>query len=286
MYEIIAIVSNLGALSAIGFIYVAYIKNLNSISQLKDSQLKVAEQNIKLWKDKALELERKSPEFIEIQLSERIKIREEEISRLAQDSETHEEKIEKKNKEIIAIKESLDKTYEYRKSFSVWDRDASDFIEVPHSELEQNAIGSVCVDTASLMICDPFYPISPPHFDEDFKVQKNMYQVIESGEYFCTDHDDVSYNMELLGLDEDLSLDQMIEKGILKKVEYSGDIPAIKSSYIKGELQDREYKKYRHLSFLNGQLGAGIAVSLNGDGVYPVSVETYKGELQRIIIDV
>ena len=68
MYEIIATITNLTALTVIGFIYVAYIKNLRSVNQLKDAQLKVAEQNVKLWKDRALELERRTPEFIEKQL--------------------------------------------------------------------------------------------------------------------------------------------------------------------------------------------------------------------------
>lgn len=68
MYEIIATIANLSALTVIGFIYLAYIKNLRSINQLKESQLKLSEQNVKLWKDKALELERKPPEFIEKQL--------------------------------------------------------------------------------------------------------------------------------------------------------------------------------------------------------------------------
>lgn len=159
MLEIITIIANLGALTIIGFIYAAYIKNLRTINNLKDTQLKVAEQNVKLWKDKAIELERKSPEFIEKQLSERIKIREDEIERLAQDSDNHVEKIALKNTEIEKLTESFNKAQQYRKSISVWDRDAKDFIDIPHSELEQKVIGSLCVDSASLMICDPFYLI-------------------------------------------------------------------------------------------------------------------------------
>lgn len=287
MYELIAIISNLSALTVIGLIYIAYIKNLRSVSQLKETQLKVAEQNVKLWKDRALELERMSPQFIEKQLSERIKIREEEMSRLAQDSETHTEEITNRNKEIAALKESIEKAYQYRKSISVWDRDISEFIEVPDSELERNTIGSFCVDTATLMICDPYYINKRSDFmEEKYPIQKNMYQVVESGEVFCTSLEQLSYDMELLGLDEDLTMEQMLETGILKQLEYSGELPAINSTYIKGNLQTSEYRKVRHLSFLNGRVGAGIEVHLGGDGVYPVSLETYKGELQRIIIDV
>jgi hypothetical protein len=287
--EIITIIANLGALTIIGFIYAAYIKNLRTINNLKDTQLKVAEQNVKLWKDKAIELERKSPEFIEKQLSARIKIREDEIERLAQDSDNHVEKIALKNTEIEKLTESFNKAQQYRKSISVWDRDAKDFIDIPHSELEQKVIGSLCVDSASLMICDPFYLIMTEEQEkEEFPTQKTKYKVVETGEVFCTDSEDHHYDMELLGLDEELTKDQMLSMGLLEEIEYSGDLPAINSTYIKGNYSDPEsgYRPTRHFSFLNGRVGAGISISLGGDGVYPVSVESYKGTLQRIIIDI
>ncbi|BEE16115.1 hypothetical protein VAWG006_03680 [Aeromonas enteropelogenes] len=54
VYEIVAAVANLSALTVIGFIYIAYIKNLRSVTKLKDEQLKIAEQNIAKWKEKCL----------------------------------------------------------------------------------------------------------------------------------------------------------------------------------------------------------------------------------------
>jgi hypothetical protein len=289
VFEIIATVANLGALTVIGFIYAAYVKNLRTMNSLKETQLKVAEQNVKLWKDKAIELERKSPEFIEKQLNERIKIREEEIERLAIDSDNHVEKISLKNDEIEKLNEAVNKAHQYRKSISVWDRDERDFIEIPHSELEQKPIGSLCVDSASLMICDPFYlKMRDEQEKEDFKTQTKKYKVVETGEFFCTDLSNDYTDMELLGLDEELTPEQMLAMGLIEEVEYSGDLPAIESTYIKGGFIDPErvYRQVRHYSFLNGRVGAGISISLGGDGVYPVSVESYKGELQRIIIDI
>lgn len=287
MYEIIATITNLTALTVIGFIYVAYIKNLRSVNQLKDAQLKVAEQNVKLWKDRALELERRTPEFIEKQLSERIRIREEEITRLAQDTEMHSEQIDLKNKEISALKESIDKASQYRKSITVWDTEQSDFIEISETDLEQRCIGSLHVDTASLMICDPWYTKIKQEFEEEeFKAQAKKYRVIDTGEFFCSDTEDDSYTPELLGLEEDLTIKQMLTMGIIEQVDYDMNLPAIESSYIKGEMLDPEYKTIRHLSFLNGRLGAGITVSLGADGTYPVYVEYYKEEMQRIIISV
>ena len=289
MYEIIATVANLSALTVIGFIYFAYVKNLRSINKLNDTQQKIAEQNIKLWKDKALELERRTPEFIEKQLSERIKIREDEITRLAKDTEEHAEKIELKNREIDVLKESLDKTYEYRKSTTIWDSDEKDFVDVPYSELEQKFIGTICVDTARLMICDPWYIKMNSELEKEAElttIQNSMYKVVETGELFCTSLDDDNYDLELLGIDEDLTPKDLLSMGRFENIEYNGDLPAIKSSYIKGDLMDADFKAIQHLSFINGRLGAGISISLGGDGNYPVSIEFYKGSMQRIIIDV
>lgn len=285
MYEMIAAATNLTALAVIGFIYAAYIKNLRSVNQLKDSQLKISEQNLKLWKDKALDLERRAPEFIEKQLSERIKIREEEIFRLAEDSASHVEKIDLKNREIRSLRDSIEKATEFRKSITVWDSEESDFIEVSDSDLEQRHIGSVCVDTASLMICDPWYPKMTSEIEkEEFQKQGYMYKVISSGEYFCTDDEDDPSPSELLGFEEEITVKEMVAGGIAKKVDYNGNMPAISSSYIGGDMRDTDCKKIRHLSFVNGRLGAGISISIGADGVYPVYIEYYKDEIQRIII--
>lgn len=287
MYEIVATVANLSALTVIGIIYVTYIKNLRSVNQLKSTQLKVAEQNTKLWKDKALELERRTPEFIEKQLSERIKIREDEISRLTKDTESHTEQINLKNREIEALKDSIDKANQYRNSITVWDREESDFVEVSDSDLDQKYIGSLCVDTASLMICDPWYIKMSEEIEKgEFQVQSYKYRVIETGEMFCTDNEDDEYPSELLGYEEAPSIIEMLSMGLIEKVEYRGKLPAIDSSYIKGDMHDPEYKKIRHLTFTNGRAGAGMVVSLGADGTYQVFVEYYKNEMQRIIINV
>lgn len=287
MFEIIAAFSNLTALAVIGIIYAAYIKNLRSVGQLKDAQLKIAEQNVKLWKDKVLELERRRPEFVEKQLSERIKIREEELSRLAKDSESHTEQIKIKNREIEALRESIEKATQYRKSLTVWDRQQSDFVEVSESDLDQKYIGAVFVDTASLMICDPWYPAMTDEVELEYSQPvRYMYQVNETGELFCVDDEEETFSAELLGFEEELTVKKMLSMGVIKKVDYEGGIPAIKTSYIKGDLHDPDYRTIRHFSFANGRLGAGVSISLGADGVYPIYIEYYKDVIQRIIIDV
>lgn len=242
---------------------------------------------MKLWKDKALDLERRAPEFIEKQLSERIKIREEELSRLADDSASHVEQIDIKNREILSLRDSIEKATEYRKSITVWDSEEKDFVEVSDSDLKQKYIGSVCVDTASLMICDPWYPtMTSEREEEEFQIQGGMYQVISSGELFCTDDEDESFPSEILGFEEELTVKEMVASGLAKKVEYDGNMPAIKASYIGGDMRDPDYKNIRHLSFVNGRLGAGVSISIGADGFYPVYIEYYKDVMQRIIISV
>ena len=65
--------------TTVGWLYITYFKNLNASLKAKDEQLKITEKNLLLWKDKANNLEKKTPEYIEEVLAKRIKHREEEI---------------------------------------------------------------------------------------------------------------------------------------------------------------------------------------------------------------
>jgi hypothetical protein len=288
--EIITLVSNLGALTILGFIYVAYIKNLRSVNKLKSEQVKIAEQNIKLWKDRALESERKTPEFIEKQLNERIKIREDEVERLKADFEKHSEEINKKSNEIERLYNLVEHAQEVMSSQSVWDSDEGDFVEVPYSEIEVDYIGTVAVDAATLMICDPYYIIRDEEQElPDLPKYTKMFEVIRTKERFCCVSEEDSWPSEALCLDPDhSSVKELIKSGILKEVPYDGEWPAVPDSYIKGwEYSERVgYLPVRHHTFKNGGCGAGVSIGLQGDGMYYVKTESYKGQIQRIIIDI
>jgi hypothetical protein len=56
--------TNAFALGIAGWIYSAYIKNLNASLFAKDEQTKIVEKMSAFWKDKAQELEKKSPEHM------------------------------------------------------------------------------------------------------------------------------------------------------------------------------------------------------------------------------
>lgn len=287
MQEAIALAANLGALSVIGLLYVSYIRNLRSMLDLKDEQISSIEKTLKEAKERLFELERRSPEFVEKQLNDRIKVREDEIKRIRRDHSDRSKEVAQKQKEIESLKISLGKAESYRSSLSVWDREKCDFVEISHTDLNEQYIGSICVDTASIMICDPWYRLmDEQHEDEEFVTQNEMYRVVETGEYFCTNLEGSNIDCELLGLPEDLNLKQLLKIGTIEKAPYKGQLPAVPNSYIKGNLADHDYKPIRHLTFKNGRVGAGVIIGLSGDGVYPVFLETYKGEIQRIVIGI
>jgi hypothetical protein len=263
MIELIGLVANIGALSIIGFLYLAYIKNLRSINEFKESQLKVAEQNVKFCKDRAFEFERRSPEFIEKQLSDRIKIREEEIARLKSDNDEQSEKFVLKSSELNKLKQSLDIAKQFQIGITVFDSD----------------------------ICDPWH-VTMSDEREDFIERKRMFEVIETGERFCADDNEDTWPSKAFGIDEEYSsIESLLRKGLIEEVKYEGQVPAVQSSYIKGDFrcETRGYLKVRHHTVntgLNGNVGAGLTVALRGDGVYYVTTESYKGEIQRIVIDI
>lgn len=292
MVEIIALVSNLGALTVIGFIYLGYIKNLRSINELKDSQLKVAQQNVKLWKDRAIELERRTPEFIEKQLSDRIKVREEELARLASDNKDHSEMIEQKNKELRNLRGKVEAAQAFTSDITVWDKGMNDYVDVPVSALETRYAGAIAVDTASIMICDPWYvSMEDEREKEEFEAKSRMFEVVSTGERFCSNEEEDSWPAEAFSLDDNhSSIGELIANGTVRELDYRGHLPAIKESYIKGNFQDDSNKHFylpvRHQTFMNGNPGAGVTVGLSGDGVYHVKIESYKDEIQRIVIEI
>ncbi|EPF6316838.1 hypothetical protein I8H57_003588 [Enterobacter cloacae] len=61
------------------------------------------------WKDKATELEKKSPEFFEGILANRIKLREQELLRLNEDTIKNKSEIEEKNRQLDKLNSELEK---------------------------------------------------------------------------------------------------------------------------------------------------------------------------------
>lgn len=99
--QIISLIANLGALSVLGYLYAAYIKNLKSSLSLKADQITTLEKRLDMWRENASEMERRTPEYIESILAERIRIREEELFRLKEDGKNNVIEVEERNAEIL-----------------------------------------------------------------------------------------------------------------------------------------------------------------------------------------
>ena len=153
----IQLATNGFALLVAGWIYVAYIKNLRTIANVKDEQLKVVERNLAFWKDKAGSLEKQTPGYIEGILASRIKYREEEIGRLSDDKDEILRLLRSRTKELERLKVELEKTRGISRAITYYDFDNDEEIIIPETELEIEEIGEIFVDTASLVIADPSY---------------------------------------------------------------------------------------------------------------------------------
>ncbi len=282
--HIISLVANLGALSVAVILYAAYIKSLRSQISLKDEQLKTAEQNIKLWKDKTFNLERQSPQYVEKVLADRIRIREEEIARLAKDDESHQTEIEQKNAEIIKLKAELETAQQFGRGISIYDSENDEYRQLSSSEIELKDLGEVWVDSATLLITDPWHIERPREIEiEDYPPINYMFRSKETGEIIYMDSD-----KELFTLDElkgDFTARQLVEMGCLEELPTLKELPADPESYIKGGKLSFVGFEPKTVSFYNGLPGAGLAIGTSGDGTYTIRGEVYKGKVYRIFID-
>jgi hypothetical protein len=271
--------ANTFALFVAGWIYVAYIKNLKSSLGLKDEQIKVIGQKEIFWKEKAAELEKRSPEHVEKLLSERIQIREEEIKRLSEDATVHKAEITLKNEELIRLKNELEKSKDMRRTMDLLELDLEDddfFSKNASYEIEE--MGLVAVDSGQLMITDPCY------IDSEWQNVKpeilRLYRDKLTGEIYQFDKHFTNYNETIKGFDK--SVNELIEENRLEELEidYSNKITY---SYAGACYSTSTNKGYGVLPFKLGHEGAGVAVkTVLGDGMYPVYAEKYDNKIVRV----
>jgi hypothetical protein len=277
----IQFVANLSALAVIGCIYLAYIKNLRSIAQSKDDQIRAVEKNLKLWRDKAELLEKRTPEYIEKALSDRIRIREDELTRLKLDYDQHVKEIQARNSELDNLRKQLEKAKDIGREIVIYDTETDDDVVVPSSELEREEIGEVFVDSASIIIADPSY-IHSDWREEEYVPRPRIYRDIKTSALYEYGKSFNHYEEVLPELDK--SINQLIEEGRLEKLEQ--DEPEYNMS-LTGSLYASSSKSgYGALKFRNGEEGAGISVqTVYGDGVYKVFGERHKGKIVRVYVD-
>ena len=141
----IQIGTNIFALSIIGWIYQAYIKNLKQSvliaedkSKLAKEQIALVEKHLSFLKGKIEQLEKNTPDHLVLVLNQRIKIFEEEIGRLNLDREAHASELTTKNGELATLKSELSLANEIREKISkVKDEVLADgFLSIDLSEYE------------------------------------------------------------------------------------------------------------------------------------------------------
>ena len=272
--------SNGIALLVAGWIYVAYIKNLRSTVSAKDEQIKITEKNLQLWKDKASDFEKKTPEYIEEVLSKRIKLREEEIRRLSEDKDGSLELLTSKNREVTRLKHELEKATYIGRALTYYDLDADEEIVIPESEIEYEHLGEIFVDSASILITDPMYADRDWRKDVEYE-DIRLHKYTETGKIYQYGVDFEHYEdvIEELGK----TPNELAKEGKLISIEierdYTYSLPG--ALYASGSKEG-----YGELKFEKGHTGAGICVrTVYGDGGYQVYGERYKGDLYRIYIE-
>lgn len=275
----IQLIINAFALGAAGWIYRAYILNLKATISAKDEQVKIVEKNLNLWKDRVSDMERKTPEFMENALNQRIKVREDEIERLSSDNENHENEVAIKNEELKILKNELAKTKELQTSMSFIGDDFDDYFFEREGKLEVEQAGFVDVDSGQLMICDPCY-IDSQWQDVEYE-DLRIYKDIETGNVYQYGKDFQNYENKITGFDKTVNELVASERFINVKVEREFSFSYAGASY--ATLSDEGYGQLNHKL---GHEGAGVSFQTAfGDGMYPVYVEKYGGRNIRVYVN-
>jgi len=287
MNEIISYIqltANAFALSVAAWIYLAYVKNLNSTVGLKEEQVKIVEKQLVYLKDRLSEMEKRSPENMEKLLNERIRIREDELNRLNDDKKDHQKEIEIRNEQLHRLKNELEKTKDIRRTIELLDlnfENESDDLFSADAELEIEEIGLVAVDSGQLMICDPCYINSEWQGDEfeDIRLLKDS----ETGDIYQFRKDFSHYDEKIIGFNK--TVNELVALGQLESIEIDMS-DKINFSYAGACYATNSKNGYGSMPFKLGHEGAGIAITtLLGDGMYPVYAEKYDGKLVRVYVN-
>lgn len=252
---VVQLVLNSAAVIGGAVIWKLYVDNLKAAIGAKDAAMQSVEKSRDFWKEKAEELERRSPEVLEKSLAERIEIRDQEIIRIRADQEFDKLALRTVEMEKAALEQDLFRTQGFRAMLAIEDgldeQAAEQAMEAspddalpaltadePPKRIEVAYIGEVAVDSGQLMVTDPCY------IDEEWK-----------REQFVREHE---------------------PDGALYNYSYDGACHAT----LNGE-------RHGQLAFQMGHAGAGVAFQTAwGDGIYGVYAEKHDGHIVRVYVNV
>ncbi|MFE4951055.1 hypothetical protein ACFQ9V_13215 [Leifsonia sp. NPDC056665] len=247
---VLQLVLNAGALIGGAVIWKLYVDNLKAASAVKDATIQSVEKSRDHWREKAEELEKRSPEVVEKSLAERIQIRDAEITRFKADREF--DKIALRTLEIdkAELEQDLFRTRGFRAMLALEDGyednggpndETALLLEESPKSIEVVYIGEVGVDSGQLMVTDPCY------IDQEWK--RESFAIVRAPDR----SDDTVY-----------------------PYSYNGACNATLNGGGHGQL-----------GYALGHAGAGVAFQTAwGDGGYPVFAEKHDGRIVRVYVNV
>lgn len=248
--SVVQLILNAAAIVGGAVIWRLYVENLRAAVKVKDATIETVEKSRDLWKDKAQELEKRSPEVVEKVLADRIQIRDGEIARLKADKEFDAIAVRTLEIDKAELEQDLFRTQGFRAMLALEEEGYEDSESVAGDELETGnplpgieveLIGEVAVDSGQLMVTDPSY------IDAEWK--REPFAIVGDVER---------------------------EEGTLFNYSYDGACRATLSGGGHGEL-----------AFEKGHAGAGVAFGTAwGDGMYPVFAEKHDGRIVRVYVNV
>ena len=283
---------NAGALIAGGVVWKQYFENLRATIGTKEAEVSLANKQVDYWREKASELEKRSPEAVERVLAERISIREAEIERLAEDREHGSRELDRIEQEVGMLHRTLEQTKGFREMLSMEqpnpeDPDYQEYLEYMESrsdrvvEVEVAYLGVVGVDSGQLLITDPCY-IDSQWLDEPYQDDR-VYKDAQTGATVKWGRDFVNFTEPVEPYGK--SPNDLIAAGRLVQ------LPPPKSESFNysynGACQATRSDGFGELVFGKGHPGAGVVFESGwGDGLYPVYGEKHDGRIMRVYVNV
>lgn len=276
---------NVAALIGGFSVWTLYIGNLKAALTSKNAEisaLKTIRDDLK-WKVETLE--KRSPEYMETLLSERIDTRESEIKRLKEDKETNGEQVQLLEQEKAVLEKNLEKIQRSTRGFmevlSLEQEDLGSINLEDVTQMEVVKLGDVGVDSGRLLITDPCYLESEwsPASLEKSEIyidprQRTVYQA---------DRDFHNYDDVLPEYGK--TIQELIDVGTLVKRELED--PELSPYSYEGVNKATLNADYGELAYRLGHKGAGVAfITGFGDGLYPIYGEKHDGHIVRVYMNV
>lgn len=283
---------NAGALIAGGVVWKMYFENLKATINTREAEVSLVNKQVDYWREKATELEKRSPEAVEKVLAERIAIRENEIERLAKDREHSFLELSRVEQEVELLNRTLDQTKGFREILAMerpepGDPDYDDFVAYISSredrvvDVEVVYMGAVGVDSGQLLLTDPCY-IESEWLDEPFD-HGRIYRDTKTGGTITWNEDFIKYNEVLAGYDQ--TPEELIENGRLVQMPVPPTPEKFNYSY-NGACQATISTGFGELVYETGHAGAGVVFQSGwGDGFYDVYAEKHDGRIMRVFVN-